>query len=79
MTAPECLSARPGAFQPSRRRASARNAEVRSNSDTSPHDAPPKMRNKTALHSAAGIRAATTVTLRPASSLTSHLALIEIP
>ena len=37
MTAPERLSAHPVAFHPSRRRASARNSEVRLNSDAGPH------------------------------------------
>jgi len=79
MTAPERLNVRPALIHPSRRRAPARTAKVRSNSDTSPQDTPPKMQNKPAFHSAAGVRAAATVTLRPVSSLTSHLAPIEIP
>ena len=79
MTALERLNARPGPIHPSRRRAPARTAKVRSNSDTSPQDTPPTMQNKPAFHSAADIRATATVTPRPASSLTSHLAPIEIP
>ena len=79
MTALERLNARPAPIHPSRRRAPARTAKVRSNSDTSPQDTPPKMQNKPAFHSAAGVRAAETVTLRPGGSLTSHLAPIEIP
>jgi hypothetical protein len=39
MTALERLNARPGPIHPSRRRAPARTAKVRSNSDTSPQDA----------------------------------------
>jgi hypothetical protein len=50
MTALERLNARPGPIHPSRRRAPARTAKVRSNSDTSPQDTPPKMQNKPALH-----------------------------
>ena len=79
MTALERLNARPAPIHPSRRRAPARTAKVRSNSDTSPQDTPPKTQNKPAFHSAAGVRATATVTLRPRSSLTSHLAPIEIP
>ncbi|WP_150132989.1 hypothetical protein [Acidisarcina polymorpha] len=58
MTALERLNARPAPIHPSRRRAPARNAKVRSNPDASPHDAPPTMQNKPAFHSGAGIRAA---------------------
>jgi hypothetical protein len=79
MTALERLNARPAPIHPSRRRAPARTPKVRSNSDPSPQDTPPKMQNKPAFHSGAGVRAAATVTLRPHSSLTSHLAPIEIP
>jgi hypothetical protein len=79
MTAPERLNARPSATHPSPRRAPARNAEVRSNSDNDRDNACPKMQNKPAFHSGASVRAAATVTLRPGSSLTSHLAPIEIP
>jgi hypothetical protein len=75
MTAPERLNARPGPIHPSRRRAPARTAKVRSNSDTSPQDTTPKMQNKPAFHSGADVHAAATVIL----TLTSHLALIEIP
>jgi hypothetical protein len=75
MTAHERLNDRPTPIHPSRRRAPARTAKVCSNSDTSPHDKPPKMQNKPAYHSAAGA----IVPLRPACSLTSHLPSIEIP
>ena len=79
MTALERLNARPAPIHPSRRRAPARTAKVRSNSDTSPQDTPPTTQNEPAFHSGAGVRAAATVTLRPSGSLTSHLAPIEIP
>jgi len=79
MTVRERINDLPSPLYPSRRRAPARTAKVRSNSDTRPHDAPPKMQNKPAFHSTAGDRAAATVTLRPSGSLTSHLAPIEIP
>jgi hypothetical protein len=79
MTALERLNARPAPIHPSRRRAPARTAKVRSNSDTSPQDSLPKMQNKPAFHSGADVRAAATVTPRPRNSLTSHLAPIEIP
>jgi hypothetical protein len=74
MTALERLNARLAPIHPSRRRAPARTAKVRSNSDTSPQHTPPKMQNEPAFHSGAGVRAAATVTLCPGSSLTSHLA-----
>ena len=46
MTAPERLNARPAAIHPSRRRAPARNAEVRSNSDNNRNETRPKMQNR---------------------------------
>ncbi len=79
MIAPERPNARSATILPYRRRAPAPIAKVRSNSDASPPDAPPKIQNKPAFHSGAGNRAAATVTLHPASSLTSHLAPFEIP
>jgi hypothetical protein len=79
MTARERLNARPGPIHPSRRRAPAHTAKVRSNSDPSPQDTPLTTQSKPAFHFAAGIRAATTVISRPCNSLTSHLAPIEIP
>ena len=79
MTAPERLNVRPALIHPSRRRAPARTAKVRSNSDTSPQDSPLTTQNKPVFHSPADVRAAATATPRPASSLTSHLAPIEIP
>jgi hypothetical protein len=79
MTALERPNTRPATIQPSPPSAPARTAKVRSNSDTSPQDSPPKMQNKPAFHSAADIRAAATVTPRPGNSLTSPLAPIEIP
>jgi hypothetical protein len=79
MTARERLNNRPTPIHPSRRRAPARTAKVRSNSDPRPQDTPPEMQNKPAFHSATVVHAAAIVTLRPACSLTSHLAPIEIP
>jgi hypothetical protein len=79
MTARERLNDRPAPIRPSRRRAPAHPAKVRSNSDPSSQDTPLTTQNKPAFHSAAGIRAAATVSFRPGSSLTSHLAPIEIP
>jgi hypothetical protein len=78
MTALERLNVRPARIHPSRGRAPARTAKVRSNSDPRPQDTPPKMQNKPAVH-AAGVRVGATVTLRPSGVLTSHLAPIEIP
>jgi hypothetical protein len=79
MTAPERLNAPPASIHPSRRRAPARFANVRSNSDTSHQNTSPEMQNKPASHSAARIHSAATVPHRPTSSPTSHLAPIEIP
>jgi hypothetical protein len=79
MTARERLNARTAPTHPSRRPAPARTAKVRSNSNPSPQDTPLTTQNKPAFHSAAGVRATATVALRPSSSLTSHLAPIEIP
>ncbi len=79
MTTPERFNARPAPLRPSRRRALARTANVRSNSDTSHQNTFPKMQNKPTTDSAARVRAAATVTLLPTSSPTSHLPPIEIP
>jgi hypothetical protein len=72
MTALERLNARPTPIHPSRRRAPARTAKVRSNSDTSPQNSPPKMQNKPAFHSAADVRAAATVSLNPDKPSGAH-------
>jgi hypothetical protein len=79
MTAHEHLNVRPARLHPYRRRARARTAKVRSNSDLPPQDTSPNMQNKPAFHSAPDVRAAETVTVRPSGSPTSHLAPIEIP
>jgi hypothetical protein len=79
MTVRERPNTHPAAIQRSTRSAPARNAKVRSNSDASPRDTPLTTQNKPAFHSAAGVRAAATVTRRPCDALTSHLAPIEIP
>jgi len=79
MTARERLNDRPEPLRPSRRRAPARTAKVRSNSDTSYQNTAPKMQNKPTSDSEARIRAAAIVILRPTSSPKSHLAPVEIP
>ena len=79
MTARERLNHRPALFPPSRRRAPARIGKVRSNSDINRHGTPPKMQNKPASHSAAGVRAAATVTRHPCDAPTSLPTPIEIP
>jgi hypothetical protein len=79
MTARERLNDHPAPIHSSRCRAPARTAIVRSNSDPSPQDTPPTTQSKPAFHSGTGVRAVAIITLRPASSLTSHLAPIEIP
>jgi len=79
MTAPERLSACPAAIHPSRRRAPARNTEVRSNSENDRHNARPKIQNKPAFRTGTGVRAAKTVTPCPCKLQTGQLAAIEIP
>jgi len=79
MTARERINDHPAPLHPSRRRALARIAKVRSNADTSHQNTFPKMQNKPTSDSAARIRAAATVIFRHTSSLKSHLASIEIP
>jgi hypothetical protein len=79
MTAPECLRAYPVAVQLLRRRAPARNAEVRLNSDGNPHGAHPKMHNATAFRHGTRVRAPRTVAPRPWYALSGHLPAIEIP
>jgi len=56
MTPPERLNAPPAAIHPSRRRAPARNAEVRANSDGDHDDARPKRQNRPELSHGTGVR-----------------------
>ena len=56
MIAPERLSAHLVFIQPSRRRAPARNAEMRSNSDQDHGDPRPKIQNGSAFRSGTGVR-----------------------
>jgi hypothetical protein len=79
MTAPERLNARPAAIRPSRCRAPARNAEMRSNPGASPHHAHPKMQNKPTFNRELGTQATPMAAPRPRSPRTGCLALIEIP
>jgi hypothetical protein len=65
MTAPERLNARPSAFHPSRRRAPACNAEVRSNSDYNRHNARLKLQNGAAFNQVVGGRAPRTLAPPP--------------
>jgi hypothetical protein len=58
MTAPECLITRPATIHPSRLRAPARSAEVRSNSDNYRENAGPKIQNGPAFRTGIGVRAA---------------------
>jgi hypothetical protein len=79
MTARERINDHPAPLHRSRRRALARIAKVRSNSDTSYQNTLPKMQNQPTSDSVARVRAAAIVILRPTSSPKSHLAPIEIP
>ena len=69
MTPLERLDAPPAAIHLSRRRAPARNAEVRSNSDSDHDDARPKIQNGPAFRPGTGVRAPRTVAPRPCSTL----------
>jgi hypothetical protein len=69
MTAPECLNASPAAIHPSRRRAPARKAEVRSNSDNDRHEPCPKIQNGSALNYGTDVCAPRTAPSRPCSTL----------
>jgi hypothetical protein len=79
MTARERINDHPTPLHRSRRRALARIAKVRSNSDTSHQNTFPKMHNRPTSNSPARVRAAAIVILRPTCSLKNHLAPIEIP
>jgi hypothetical protein len=79
MTARERINDHPTWLHPSRRRAVARIAKLRSDSHTSHRNTFPKMQNKTTSDSTARVRAAGIVVLPPTSSLKSRLAHIEIP
>jgi len=79
MTVPEHLNAPPAAVHPSRRRASARNAEVRSNSDHYREHAALKMQNGRAFCSRIGIRAAQALAACPCKHRTDQLPAIQIP
>ncbi len=68
MTPPECLNAPPASIHPSRRRAPARNTEVRSNSDGHHDDARPKIQNRPALSHGTGVRCPRAVAPRPCST-----------
>jgi hypothetical protein len=68
MTVPECLSVRPVAVHPSRRRAPARNAEVRVNSDKERGDAGLEIPNKPTFKPVSGVRATRTIAPRPYST-----------
>jgi len=79
MTAPERLSAHPVAFHPSRRRASARNSEVRLNSDADFHHPHPKIRNRPAVRSGTADRVPPSRSSMRLPRTTDHLPHIEIP
>jgi hypothetical protein len=66
---PERLNALPAAVHPSRTRASARNADLRSNSDNHRDDACPKIQNVSAFGHGTGVRATRTVALRTCTTL----------
>jgi hypothetical protein len=67
MTVLECLLVRPVAVHPSRRRAPARNAEVRVNSDNDRGDAGLEIPNKPTFNPVSGVRGTRTIAPRPYS------------
>jgi hypothetical protein len=77
LTALERLSARPSAIHPYRRRATGRNAEVRSNSDNDRHDVRPKIQNGPAFSHLTGVRAPRTVAPRPGTTLQAICRLLK--
>jgi hypothetical protein len=79
MTAHDGLSAHPTAFQLSRRRASARNTEVRLNSDVGSHDAHLKIGNWSAFRPETRDRAPRADPHMRLQRTTGHLPHIEIP
>ena len=79
MTVPEYLNATPDAVHPSRLRAPARNAEVRSNSDRYRDNSSQKMQNGRAFCSGIRVRAAQTVAACPCKLRTDQLPAIQIP
>jgi hypothetical protein len=68
MTVPECLSVRPVAVRPSRRRAPARNAEVRVNADNDRGDAGLEIPNKPTFNPVSEVRGTRTIAHRPYST-----------
>jgi hypothetical protein len=68
MTPPERLNAPPAAIHHPRRRAPARNAEVRLNSDGDHDDARPKRQNRPELSHGTGVRGPRVVAPRPYST-----------
>jgi hypothetical protein len=79
MTVPEHLSPRQAAIHPSRRRAHARNGEVRANPGKHPDDTPPKLHNGDAFGHGTGDLAAQTVAHCPCKLQTGQLPAIKIP
>ena len=68
MTVLECLLVRPVAVHPSRRRAPARNVEVRVNSDNDRGDAGLEIPNRPIFNSVSGVRGTRTIAPRPYST-----------
>jgi hypothetical protein len=79
MTPPERVNAPPAAIHPSPRRASARNAEVCSNSEYDRDNTRPQIQNGSAFSHQTGGRTAQTVTPSTCKLQTGHLPPIEIP
>jgi hypothetical protein len=79
MTVPDCLYTRQATSHPSRRRAHARNGEVRTNRRKHPGNTPQKLQIRNAFSHGTGHHAAKTVATCPGKLLTGQLSAIEIP
>jgi len=79
MTVPECLYTRQAARHHSRRRAHARNSEVRANPGKHPHNTSQKLQNGDAFSRGTGHHAAQTVATCHCKLQTDQLPDIEIP
>jgi|GEM_PF-2896621 hypothetical protein len=79
MTVPEYHSVRPVAVDPSRRRAPARNAEVRVNSDNDRGDGSLQIPNRPTFGPVTGARSPRSIAARPYRTHSGHLPPIEIP
>ena len=79
MTVPECLYTRQAPSHPSRRRAHARNGEVRANRGKHRDNTPPNLQNCDPFGHGTGDHAVQTAATCPCKLQTDQLQAIEIP